>query len=110
MIALIALGAIEGSNKIFIRQAAVQAAYEAAKASAARDGTLERARQLALQVLSARNINSPTITFQPPRPDQLDPGTPFTVVVSVDGNERSVTGMGPFENLTIEARASMVKE
>lgn len=110
MIALISLGAIEGSNKIFVRQAAVQAAYEAAKATASHDGTAARGQVLAQQVLTARNILAPTITFEPANPDALDPGTPFTVVVSVNGNERTVTGMGPFQNLVIQARASMVKE
>lgn len=110
MIALIALGSMEGANKIFVRQAAVQAAYEAAKATASHEGSAARGQALARQVLLARNILVPTITFDPANPDALDPGTPFTVLVSVNGGERTVTGMGPFQNLTIEARASMVKE
>ncbi len=110
MIALIAFGAIEGSNKIFVRQAAVQAAYEAAKATAAREGTAVKGIRRAREVLSARNIVASSITFQPSRPERLDEGTPFTVTIQVDGDQRSMTGMGPFQNLTIEARASMVKE
>lgn len=110
MIALISLGSMEGANKIFVRQAAVQAAYEGAKATASHEGSAARGQVLARQVLSARNIVAPTITFEPANPDVLDPGTPFTVVVSVNGNERTVTGMGPFQNLVIQARASMVKE
>ncbi len=110
VLVLIVLGAIEGSNKIFIRQAAVQAAYEVAKSAKDKDGTPATARVIGRQVLSARNIRGSTITFQPARVDLLDGGELFTVTVSVPGNARTVTGIGPFGGITITAQATMVKE
>lgn len=110
MIALISLGAIEGSNKIFVRQAAIQAAYEAAKVVAGSSGRIADGITIADQVLIARNIDGETVEFDPPNADRVDSGTVFTVTIRVPGDARSVTGFGPFVGLPIDASASMIKE
>jgi hypothetical protein len=110
VIVLLGLGAIEGANKIFVRQATVMATYEAAKAIAEFDGTTARAQTLCTQVLQSRGIDQHTLILEPANAEDLDPGALFTVRVQVPGNQRTVTGIGPFQNLLIEARATMAKE
>lgn len=111
LLAILTLGSIEGTGKIFLRQAAVQAAYESAKELADRSGDIAKARVRAEEVLASRNITSGQIQFIPSDPTALLPGGQFTVRISVDGNERSVTQfISAFNNLTIQAEATMLKE
>lgn len=110
VIVLLVFASLEGANMLFLRQAVVQSAYECAKASAKSNGSQQTGRQLATQVMAARNVANPTITFAPANVDDLDAGTPFTVTVSVPGDSRSVTNIGPFNGLTIQAQATMQKE
>lgn len=95
---------------LFLRQAAVQSAYEAAKAAARSNGGQALGLQRAQQVLAARNINGSTINFNPGNVDGLDAGTPFTVTVTVPGTARSITGFGPFNGVNIQTQATMAKE
>ncbi|HBE66600.1 MAG TPA: hypothetical protein DDW52_00490 [Planctomycetaceae bacterium] len=111
LLAILTLGSIEGTGKIFLRQAAVQAAYECAKELADRNGEMPSASLRAQEVLTARNITSGQVQFIPSDPALLLPGTQFTVRISVNGNERSVTRfISAFNDLTIEAEATMLKE
>ena len=110
VIMLVVLGSLEAANMLFVRQAAVQAAYEAAKAAARSTGSVARGRQLAEEVLRARRINRPTIRFAPANVDDLAPGTPFNCEIEINSAERSITGSSVFAGLTIRTVASMVKE
>ncbi len=110
VIVLLVLASLEGANMIFLRQAVVQSAYEAAKSVAKTNGVQSRAVTLGEQVLSSRGVTTPTISFNPNDVQTLAPGTPFTVSVSVPGNSRSIMGVGPFNGLTIRAQATMIKE
>ncbi len=95
---------------LFLRQAVVQSAYEAAKSVAKTNGAQTTAETLGRQVLSSRGISTPTIVFTPASVDTLPAGTRFSVSVSVPGNSRSITGIGPFGGRTIQASATMLKE
>ena len=110
VMALLIFASLEGANMLFLRQAAVQSAYEAAKAAARSNGSLQLGLQRAQQVLAARNIDGSTITFTPANVDGLTAGTPFTVAVTVPGNARSITGIGPFNGMNIQTQATMAKE
>lgn len=110
LIVLLVFASLEGANMLFLRQAVVQSAYETAKSVAKTNGVQSRAVTLGEQVLSSRGVVTPTIVFDPSNVQALAPGTPFTVSVSVPGDSRSITGFGPFNGLTIRARAAMVKE
>lgn len=95
---------------LFLRQAVVQSAYETAKSVAKTNGVQANAVTLGEQVLTSRGVVAPTIVFNPADVQGLAPGTPFSVTVSVPGDSRSITAIGPFNSLTISARAAMVKE
>lgn len=95
---------------LFLRQAVVQSAYETAKSVAKTNGVQTNAVRLGEQVLSSRGVVTPTIVFDPANVQGLAPGTPFSVTVSVPGDSRSITAIGPFNGLTIRAQAAMVKE
>ena len=110
VIVLLLFASLEGANMLFLRQAVVQSAYETAKSVAKTNGAQATAIALGKQVLSSRNIVAPTIVFTPPNVQSLPPGTPFSVTVSVPGDSRSITKIGPFKGLTIRAQAAMVKE
>ncbi|MFN3192243.1 MAG: TadE/TadG family type IV pilus assembly protein [Aureliella sp.] len=110
LIALLVFASLEGANMLFLRQAVVQSAYEAAKVAARADGSQARAQRLANDILASRNINPSRISFSPGNVDSLDAGTVFTVTVSAAGDQKSITTIGPFNGLNIEAQATMHKE
>ncbi|MEM8733553.1 MAG: TadE/TadG family type IV pilus assembly protein [Planctomycetota bacterium] len=110
LIALLVFASLEGANMLFLRQAVVQSAYEAAKVAARADGSQARAQRLANDILASRNINPSQISFSPSNVDSLDAGTIFTVTVSAAGDQKSITTIGPFGGLNIEAQATMHKE
>jgi Flp pilus assembly protein TadG len=110
VIVLLVFASLEGANMLFLRQAVVQSAYETAKSAAKGNGDQALATTLGRQVLTSRSIVAPTITFAPANVNNLAAGTPFTVTVSVPGDSRSITGIGPFNGLTIQAQATMLKE
>lgn len=95
---------------IFVREATVQSAYEAAKMAAKTRGSQAAGEALASEILAARNLTASAINFSPADVDNLPAGTPFTVEVSVPGDSRSVTGIGPFKGLNIQSRVTMLKE
>lgn len=110
VIVLVVFASLEGANMLFVRQATVQAAYEAAKFASRRDGNRVQAERLATEVLSARRINSPTITFVTGDPTSTRSGSDVTVRVSVNSNDRLITGFRLFSGRQIEAVATMQKE
>ena len=110
LLSLLVFAALEGANMMFLRQAVVQAAYETAKSAAKSNGDQATATTLGTQVLAARGVTSPTISFSPNNVANLSRGQAFTVTVAVPGDSRSITGIGPFNGLTIDAQATMLKE
>lgn len=110
LIILLVLASIEGANMLFLRQAVVQATYETAKAAAKTNGIQANAQTLGRQVLSSRGVTSPTISFSPSSVQNLPAGSQFTVSISVPSSARSITNIAPFNNLTVRAQATMLKE
>lgn len=110
VIVLIVFASLEGANMLYVRQAVVQSAYEAAKAAAKSRGSESAGRGLATSILASRNITKSNIQFAPSGIDNLAPGTPFTVTVSVPSDSRSITRAGPFRGLNIQVQATMLKE
>ncbi|MFK7737248.1 MAG: TadE/TadG family type IV pilus assembly protein [Pirellulaceae bacterium] len=109
VIVLLVFGSLEGANMLFLKQAVVQSAYETAKAAAKRSGSQALGQRLGQNVLASRNIVPTAIQFSA-NVDALAPGTPFTVTVSAAGDQKSITSIGPFNGLNINAQVTMVKE
>ena len=110
VITILALGAMEGSSMIFLRQALVQSAYETVKTSVRTNSNQAEGLIRGNQVLDFRNIKETSITFSPGSVDNLEPGTPVTVTVSAPGNSNTVFPFGPFKDQTITVQATMIKE
>ena len=110
MILILAMGSMEAASMIFLRQALVQASYESVKEAIKLRGSQALAITRAEQVLSFRDIEGQTITFNPANVADLPKGTPVTVTVTAPGDANSVLPFGPFKNRTISASATMLKE
>lgn len=106
---LIVYGALEAAGMIFLRQALVQSAYEAAKV-AAKSGDYTAAREAALAVADGRKISELQIVFSPEASAALQRGTPVTVAISAPGDQSSILPLGLFRGLTVSAQTVMVKE
>ncbi|MEZ6136864.1 MAG: pilus assembly protein [Pirellulaceae bacterium] len=107
---LLIFASLEGANMLFVRQATVQAAYEAVKSAARSNGSTATATTIGQDVLAARNITLDSLTFNPPSVNGAAAGTPIVCTVRVQGDSRSIIGFGPFRGLVIEAQATMIKE
>jgi Flp pilus assembly protein TadG len=110
VMALLIFASLQGANLLFVRQAAVQAAYETVKAAVRPDGSANNAQTLGEQVLSARNINERAFSFVPSDFETASKGTPITVALDVNSSSRGIIGISPFRNLTIRVEATMAKE
>lgn len=110
LVILLIFASLEGANMLFVRQAAVQAAYETVKAAAKPSGTRAAAEAIGNQVLASRRLAPQALTIDPLNVESLAAGSPVQVTVQVDGASRSIFGFGPFRGLVIEAQATMFKE
>ncbi len=109
VILVIVLGSIESASMIFLRQALVQASYEAAKV-AGKTGNEALARSNALAVSKGRRVNNVTINFEPSNFQIAARGTLIRVTVSAPGDTNSSIPFGVFRGRTIAAQCSMVRE
>lgn len=110
IIALIVYGSIEASSLVFLRQAMVQASYEGIKVAADPDATTENARNAAMQVADARGFEGVTVAFEPSNIEDLERGTIITITVTAPGNANTAFPFEMFNNRTVSASATMVKE
>lgn len=109
VILLLVFCSLEGTNKIYLRQCAVESAYETAR-TFAKSGDEVKAVTVGTQVLNARNITKFQIRFSPNNISALNTGDQFKVSISIPGSERSTVDIAPFKKMTIVAEASMLKE
>jgi Flp pilus assembly protein TadG len=109
VILLLVVGAIEGSNFIFLKQAVTTAAYESAQTLTRVGGTKTKAENRVVQVLSARSIDQSTITFSPANPDAVVRGQMVTVSISVPVSANSIGLDWFFDNQTVTASICMLR-
>jgi Flp pilus assembly protein TadG len=109
VILLLVVGAIEGSNFIFLKQAVTAAAYESAQTVSRVGGTKVKAENRAVQVLSARSIDQPTVTFSPANPDVVARGQSVTVTISAPVSANSIGLDWFFDNQTVTASVCMLR-
>jgi Flp pilus assembly protein TadG len=107
---LLVVFAIEGSNFIFLKQAATVAAYEAAHVATQQGGTEVEAQRRAEEILAARAIDTAEVQFTPAAPDAAVRGTLVTVSVSAPASANSIGLDWFFEDQTVTASVSMVKD
>ncbi|MGI9428378.1 MAG: TadE/TadG family type IV pilus assembly protein [Bythopirellula sp.] len=109
VLVLLMLGAIESSNMIFLRQALVQSAYEAAKLSARPDATAAEAVTRGADVLNARNISGHTVTLSPSNTESLLRGTDIVATTTAPMDANRLVSFTPFAGRTVTVTMTAVK-
>jgi Flp pilus assembly protein TadG len=107
---LLVVGAIEGSNFIFLKQAVSAAAYEAAQVASRSNGLKTEADKRARQVLTARSIDNSTVVFTPSDPQAATRGSMVAVTVSAPVSANSIGLSWFFDNRTVTATTRMMKD
>ena len=109
VILLLVVGAIEGSNFIFLKQAVTSAAYESAQVMTRVGGTKVKAESRATEVLSARSIDQSTISFMPANPDTVARGEQVTVSITAPVSANSVGLRWFFDSESVTASVCMLR-
>jgi Flp pilus assembly protein TadG len=107
---LLVVGAIEGSNFIFLKQAVTAAAYESAQVITRVGGTKANADLRANQILTARSIDKSTISYSPSNPNVAGRGELITVSVSAPVSANSIGLDWIFDKQTVTASVRMLKD
>jgi Flp pilus assembly protein TadG len=82
VIVSLVLGALETANVVFLKQAIVVAAYEAAQRASARGGDESSAAAAAEAVFTAHHVTGGTIEIDPPVTTQTEAGTEIVVTAT----------------------------
>jgi Flp pilus assembly protein TadG len=109
VILLLVVGAIEGSNFIFLKQAVTSAAFESAQVMTRVGGTKIKAESRATEVLSARSIDQSTISFTPANPDTVARGEQVTVSITAPVSANSVGLRWFFDSESVTASICMLR-
>jgi Flp pilus assembly protein TadG len=109
VILLLVVGAIEGSNFIFLKQAVTAAAYESAQVLTRVGGTKVKAENRATEVLSARSIDQSTISFTPTNADSVARGQLVTVSIAAPMSANSIGLRWFFDSETVTASVCMLR-
>jgi Flp pilus assembly protein TadG len=107
---ILVVGAIEGSNFIFLKQAVTVAAYESAQVVTRANGKKADAELRANEILAARSIDQTTITFSPADPGQAARGQLVTVSVTAPVSANSIGLDWFFDDQIVSTSVSMVKD
>ncbi|MEX2141056.1 MAG: TadE/TadG family type IV pilus assembly protein [Pirellulales bacterium] len=107
---ILVVGAIEGSNFIFLKQAVTVAAYESAQVVTRANGKKPVAEQRASQILAARSIDQSTIVFTPANPENAARGELVTVSVTAPVAANSIGLDWFFDDQIVSTSVSMVKD
>ena len=110
VVILVVFGSIQSASMLFLRQAALQAAYEGVKVGIREGGTDDRVLTAAQAVIDGRRLTGVSIDIQPSNVDTLDPGTIVDVSVSIPSDENTLFPFGIFIGRTVSGNAVMVKE
>jgi Flp pilus assembly protein TadG len=109
VILLLVVGAIEGSNFIYLKQAVTAAAYESVQTMTRVGGTKAKAESRATQVLSARSIDQSTVSFAPANPDTVARGGEVTVSITAPMSSNSIGLRWFFDDESVTASVCMLK-
>ncbi len=107
---ILVVGAIEGSNFIFLKQAVTVAAYESAQVVTRANGKRAEAELRASQILAARSIDQSQIVFTPANPEAAARGDRVTVSVTAPVAANSIGLDWFFDEQIVSTSVSMVKD
>lgn len=109
VLVFIVLATMECTNYIFLRQAAVQAAYEGARQAINPQSSRATAMTRINEVLAGRKVDNQTVQFNPD-PANANRGTEIRVTVNIPTNGNLLFNLPGFANRNISVTATMVKE
>jgi hypothetical protein len=107
---ILVVGAIEGSNFIFLKQAVTVAAYESAQVVTRANGKKAEAELRASQILAARSIDQSQIVFTPANPEAAARGDRVTVSITAPVAANSIGLDWFFDEQIVSTSVSMVKD
>jgi Flp pilus assembly protein TadG len=109
-IAMLLLGSVECCNMIFVQQGLSVAAYEGARTATRRDSTNADITSHSTNIITARKINSATVTISSADVTQLAPGTQITVTVKTTCAANSFLPPWFFAGRSLGTHCTMVRE
>lgn len=106
----VVIGSIELCQRMSLKQSAVIAAYEAARAAGRRGVTQEEAKQVALDIMAGRNVRNVRVWTLPSDISTLTTGETFTMVVRVPMRPNTTISYLLPSTGDLRARAHMMRE
>lgn len=107
---ILVLGAVEVTNKIFLKQSMATAAYESCRAAIRTEATMAEALSAGEAILKSRGVKSFTFNFQPADVSTAKRGDTIRVTVTALSNANSIIPTNISENTSIASSVVMLKE
>jgi Flp pilus assembly protein TadG len=104
------IGTIEACSMVYLKQSLSVAAYEGVRVSVSPIGETAAVTTAANRILTARNVNSPTITVSPADFSNQPAETWITVRVSAPANANSIISGLFYDSIVVDGQATMMKE
>lgn len=109
MLSLLILGAIDGSNLLFVQQTLCNASYEGARRAVHAESASDVTGPVK-EFLASANVSQAKVSLQPGNPTSASPGQPLTVTTTVSTDEVTMLPASIFAGQTIRASCTMVRE
>jgi len=106
---VLAFGAMELANGIFLKQSLTIAAYEGVRTATRPGGTSAMAQQRIQEVLTSRGITGQTVTITPVITIATPRGTQVTVTVGVSASSQSIGPLHLMQGKYLQQSAVMVR-
>ena len=110
LLLVLIIGTIEACSMVYLKQSLSVAAYEGVRVSVSPTGETAAVKTAANRILTARNVNSPTITVSPADFANQPPETWITVRVSAPANANSMISGLFYDTIAVDGTAAMMKE
>ncbi|MEZ6130643.1 MAG: TadE/TadG family type IV pilus assembly protein [Planctomycetaceae bacterium] len=110
ILVVLLIGTIEACSMIYLKQTLSIAAYEAARVSTIPGAVTSDVQAAADAILVARGVNNPTVTISPANFEAQPPETWTTITVAAPGSANSVITGWYYDQQTVTAKATMMKE
>ncbi|MCP4175335.1 MAG: pilus assembly protein [Fuerstiella sp.] len=107
---MLIIGTIEACSLIYLKQSLSVAAYEGVRVSVSPTGDKASVTTAANRILSARNVNSPSITVSPADFADQPAETWISVRVSAPANANSIISGLFYDTVVVDGQATMMKE
>jgi Flp pilus assembly protein TadG len=110
VLVILVLGAVEVTNKIFLKQTMAIAAYESCRAAIHSEATMSDAIAAGEAILNSRGVKSFRINFQPADVSTAKRGDTIRVTVTAPSKSNSIIPTNISENTVIASSVVMLKE